>query len=113
MRKRTAVLFGVVVSMLAMTANTPVKATVADDYSGPYFGAGNLPPGCVADMEVSPENICHHMRTDMNGLDSPQVDVLLLLPVTATIERDLRIMRQAVEMWEGGIDTLSPQMGLG
>ena len=113
MRRRTlATLLGLVVAMLATTVNTPVRATVQDEYSGPYFGAGNLPPGCIADMEVSPENICHHLRTDLNGLDSPQVDVLVLLPVTPTVERDMRIMRQAVEMWEGGIDTLSPQMGL-
>ncbi|MGH2756467.1 MAG: thrombospondin type 3 repeat-containing protein, partial [Actinomycetota bacterium] len=91
----------------------PAQATVAEDYSGPYFGAGNLPPGCIADMsKPAPENICHHMRTDLNSLDSPKVDVLVMVPVSPTAERDMRIMRQSVEMWEGGIDHLAKQMGL-
>jgi len=53
------------------------------------------------------------MRTGLNALDSPEVDVLVLVPVSPTAERDMRIMRQAVEMWEGGVDYLAPQMGLG
>ena len=60
----------------------------------------------------NPDNICHHMRTDLNALDSPQVDVLVMVPVSPTAERDMRIMRQSVEMWEGGIDYLARQMGL-
>jgi hypothetical protein len=52
------------------------------------------------------------MRTDLNALDSPEVDVLVMVPVSPTAERDMRIMRQSVEMWEGGIDYLAPQMGL-
>ena len=91
----------------------PVQASPGDSYSGPYFGAGNLPPGCIADMtKPPPENICHHMRTDLNALDSPQVDVLVMVPVSATAERDMRIMRQSVEMWEAGIDHLAREMGL-
>jgi hypothetical protein len=91
----------------------PAQATVAEDYSGPYFGAGNLPPGCIADMsKPAPENICHHMRTDLNSLDSPKVDVLVMVPVSPTAERDMRIMRQSVEMWEAGIDHLAGEMGL-
>ena len=52
------------------------------------------------------------MRTDLNALDSPQVDVLVMVPVSPTAERDMRIMRQSVEMWEGGIDYLATEMGL-
>ncbi|HWC15281.1 MAG TPA: thrombospondin type 3 repeat-containing protein [Actinomycetota bacterium] len=92
---------------------SPAEASPADSYSGPYFGADNFPPGCIRDMSrTNPNNICHHMRTDLNGLDSPKVDVLIMVPVSPTAERDMRIMRQSVEMWEGGIDYLSQEMGL-
>src|SRR5687768_13135705 len=91
----------------------PAAASPAEHYSGPYFGADNFPPGCIRDMSAAnPNNICHHMRTDLNALDSPKVDVLVMVPVSPTAERDMRIMRQSVEMWEGGIDYLSGQMGL-
>ncbi len=36
----------------------------------------------------------------------------MLVPVSPTAERDMRIMRQAVEMWDGGIDNLAEQMDL-
>jgi hypothetical protein len=88
-------------------------ASPADQYSGTHFGADNFPPGCIRDMSpTNPANICHHMRTDLNALDSPQVDVLVMVPVSPTAERDMRIMRQSVEMWEGGIDYLATEMGL-
>ncbi len=91
----------------------PAAASPGENYSGLYFGADNFPPGCIRDMShKNPANICHHMRTDLNGLDSPKVDVLVLVPVSPTAERDMRIMRQSVEMWEGGIDYLAGQMGL-
>ena len=91
-----------------------VSANPGENYSGTHFGADNFPPGCIRDMSATnPQNICHHMRTGLNALDSPQVDVLVLVPVSPTAERDMRIMRQSVEMWEGGIDYLSGQMGLG
>jgi len=106
----------------------PATASPAEQYTGTHFGNGNLPAGCGNDVLVGNlklvgipnavldpkaiNNVCHHMRTDMNGLDSPQVDVLVMLPLTPAAERDMRIMRQAVEMWEGGIDYLAPQMGL-
>src|SRR5688572_25540368 len=97
----------------AVVLGAVASASPSDDYSGTHFGDGNLPPGCIADMSVdNPDNICHHMRTDMNGLDSPQIDVLILVPVSPTAERDMRLMRQAVEMWEGGIEYLAAEMGL-
>jgi hypothetical protein len=115
MRTRTlAILVGLLAAVLPTSlAATPAAASPADDYSGPYFGEDNFPPGCIRDMSPNnPANICHHMRTDMNGLDSPQVDVLVLVPVSPTAERDMRVMRQSVEMWEGGIDYLADEMGL-
>ena len=89
-----------------------VVAGPGEEYDGPFFGAGNFPPGCSAERAVGPDHICHHMRVDMNGLDSPQVDVLVLVPVSPTAERDMRIMRQSIEMWESGIDYLADEMGL-
>ena len=99
----------------------------ASEAEAPFFGTGNIPLECLADMqevlddgEENPaywlahnsEAVCHHMRSDMNGLDSPKVDVLVLAPVSPTVERDMRIMRQSVEMWEAGIDYIADQLGL-
>ncbi|WP_297622844.1 thrombospondin type 3 repeat-containing protein [Nocardioides sp.] len=97
----------------ATIATAPAQASPADDYVGPYFGDGNLPPGCVKDMSRdNPDNICYHGKLGLNALDSPQVDVAILVPASPTAERDMRIMRQAVKSWEGGIDYLSDEMGL-
>jgi hypothetical protein len=114
MRNRClAILVALFTAVPAVLAGASAGARPADDYSGPYFGDGNLPPGCIRDMsEDNPANICHHMRTDLNGLDSPQVDVLVMVPVSPTAERDMRIMRQSIEMWEAGIDHLAREMGL-
>jgi hypothetical protein len=115
-RERIAVALGVLAaSLLGAVAlgGGSASASPEEHYSGPYFGADNFPPGCIRDMSATnPANVCHHMRTDLNGLDSPQVDVLVMVPVSPTAERDMRIMRQSVEMWEGGIQYLSDQMGL-
>ena len=109
-------LLGMLAFALALSiafGSGPAAASPDEHYSGPYFGADNFPPGCIRDMSPdNPDNICHHMRTDLNGLDSPKVDVLVMVPVSPTAERDMRIMRQSVEMWEGGIDYLAGQMGL-
>jgi hypothetical protein len=113
--KHVFVLLGVLAFAFALSVagSGPAAASPEEHYSGPYFGADNFPPGCIRDMSPSnPDNICHHMRTDLNALDSPQVDVLVMVPVSPTAERDMRIMRQSVEMWEGGIDYLAGQMGL-
>ncbi|MBA2608837.1 MAG: hypothetical protein H0U92_07870, partial [Actinobacteria bacterium] len=108
-----AVLIAAALTVAGAIVTAPAQASPADDYTGTHFGAGNVPPGCENDsLKDYANNSCYHMRTGMNGLDSPQVDVLLLLPISPTVERDLRIMRQAVQMWEGGIHNLSPQIGL-
>ncbi len=103
-----------IVTVLAAVIAVPLaQASPADEYGGPYFGEDNFPPGCIRDMSPdNPDNICHHMRTGLNALDSPQVDVAILVPVSPTAERDMRIMRQSVEMWEGGIDYLADEMDL-
>ena len=108
-------------SALLTVGSAPVSAKPSDHYSGPHFGDRNLPPECAQDESVAdqlsagepnPNNVCHYMRTGMNSLDSPQVDVLVMVPVSPTAERDMRLMRQAVEMWEGGIEYLATEMGL-
>jgi hypothetical protein len=106
MRARLTLLLTLVLSLLVMV---PAAAGPADRWSGPYFGDGNLPAGCVTDMEISD---CYHMRTGLNALDSPKIDVLVVVPVSPFAERDARIQTQAVEMWAGGIDHLARQMGM-
>ncbi|MCW2835319.1 MAG: Thrombospondin type 3 repeat [Nocardioides sp.] len=89
------------------------SASPADDYVGPYFGDKNLPPGCIKDMSRdNPDNVCYHAKVGLNALDTPKVDVAVLVPASPTAERDLRIVRQAAKAWEGGIDYLSGEMGL-
>jgi hypothetical protein len=92
-----------------LVVGSPAAASPGDRWSGPYFGDGNLPPGCTEDMDVSD---CYHMRTGLNALDSPKIDVLVVVPVSPFAERDARIQTQAVEMWAGGIDYLAREMGL-
>lgn len=55
---------------------------------------------------------CYHMRTGLNGLDTPEIDVLIIPPVSTYPERDLRTMRAAVEMWDDGIHTLATEMDM-
>jgi|GEM_PF-919562 len=108
-----ALLVALLVGVPAMVLNPPVQASPGDQYTSAYFGDGNLPPGCIRDMSpTNPANVCYHMRTGLNALDSPQVDVLVLVPVSPTAERDMRIMRQSVEMWESGIDYLAGETQL-
>lgn len=93
---------------------------------GPYFG-DDMPEVCEAEMEPTladgSENPdywyadaetaeCHHMAGDMNGLDDPVVDVLIVPPASPAPERDLRIMRQSLEMWDAGIDVVAQQLGM-
>ncbi len=112
MRRRLG--FVATVIVLAAVAHLPASATQRADHSGPSFGDGNLPQGCIVSRSaLDPANDCFHMKVGLNALDSPQVDVAVLVPVSPTVERDMRITRQAVQMWEGGIDHLAEQMGLG
>ena len=102
----------VAVAGLSFTSST-ASASPSDDYVGPYFGDKNLPPGCVKDMSRdNPDNVCYHAKVGLNALDSPKIDVAVLVPASPTAERDLRILKQAAEAWEGGIDYLADEMGL-
>jgi hypothetical protein len=112
-----AVTLGVAVpafgSVPAPAAEPAPRAGAAAGYATTHFGDGNLPAGCIVDRdEANPDNACHHLKVGLNALDSPQIDVAVLVPLSPTAERDMRIMRQSVEMWEGGIDHLARQMEL-
>lgn len=117
MRKRSiALLVALVATFVApfTVLKVPAAASPGERYTGTNFGAGNLPGGCVQDMSPNnPDNVCYHQKTGLNALDSPQIDVLIMVPVSPTAERDSRIMRQSIEMWEGGLDYLAGEMGLG
>lgn len=97
-------------------APAPVPVTAggaAAGYSTTHFGEGNLPAGCIVDRDQdNPDNQCHHLKVGLNNLDSPKVNVAVLVPVSPTAERDMRIMRQSVEMWGGGLDHLARQMDM-
>ncbi len=116
MRTRPSLLLSSLAAAVCLAAASLVptaQASPADDYVGPFYGDGNFPPGCIRDMSpTNPENVCFHQKVGLNALDSPQVDVAVLVPVSPTTERDMRIMRQAVQAWEGGIDYLADEMGL-
>jgi hypothetical protein len=114
LRKRVFASAVAIILSIAGTVITaqPAAASVADEYTGTHFGDGNIPPGCEGDTFESTENTCYHMRTGMNSLDSSDVDVLIMVPASPTATRDMRIIRQAVEMWNGGIQYLAPQMGM-
>ncbi|MCU1692456.1 MAG: Thrombospondin type 3 repeat [Frankiales bacterium] len=96
------------------SARAPGSLTgAAAGYAGTHFGDGNVPAGCILDRdEADPDNGCFHMKVGLNALDSPKVNVAVLVPVSPTAERDMRVMRQAVEMWDGGIHQLARQMEL-
>lgn len=119
MRQRLSLLLALALTAVSLAvagllATAPAQASPADDYVGPYFGDGNLPPGCIKDMSRdNPDNDCYHAKTGLNTLDSPKIDVAVLVPASPTAERDLRILRQAAEAWEGGIDYLADEMDLG
>jgi len=116
-RKSLSLLLSCILAIVSFVAvaslATSAKASPADDYVGPFFGDGNLPPGCIKDRNpANPANQCYHAKVFPNGLDSPIIDVAVLVPASPTAERDLRITRQAMESWEGGIEYLATEMGL-
>ena len=112
MRKLIGPLLAVLLG-LSVVGGAVATASPSDDHVDSYFGDGNLPPGCVRDMSLdNPDNKCFHMRTGLNALDSPQIDVLVLAPASPTVERDMRLMRQVAQMWEGGIDGLAAEMDM-
>ncbi len=112
-RQLGALLLAAVLVTVGLFFSATALASPVEEYTGTHFGDKNVAPGCEHDtLKDLTGNSCYHMRTGLNGLDSPQVDVLIMVPASPTATRDVRIMRQAVEMWEGGIHNLAPQMGL-
>jgi hypothetical protein len=104
-----------VLFMLSLAA--PLATVQAVD--GVHYGDGYIPAGCSTDSIPSPTvdgphflDGCYHMRTNLNPIDTPLIDVLIVPPASPHAERDLRTMRQALEMWSEGIEYLAPQMGL-
>ena len=108
-----AILIALVLAVPIANAKAQVAESPVDQYAGPYFGENNFPPGCNRSMATTDPTNCYRMRTGLNALDSPQVDVLVMVPISPTVERDMRMMRQSVEMWEAGIDHLAERIGLG
>ena len=79
----TALVVVVLIAALSQFSSR-AGASPAEEYTGTHFGDGNMPPGCEHESFVNYENnACHHMRTGLNALDSPQVDVLIMVPVVA------------------------------
>jgi len=105
-----------VVSLAAVSAALavlPAAGSPSASYVGPHLGDQEVPADCLLDTNpANPDNRCFHMKVGLNALDSPKIDVAVLAPVSPAVERDLRLMRQVVHMWEGGIDYLSGEMGL-
>lgn len=118
-------------TLLTIIVAVPVSASPSEFYSAPHFGDGNIPPGCEEDLDpesprwwsqgsgglttpatTNSQAVCHHERTGQNSLDSADIDVLILVPATPEAERNMRISRQAIEMWEGGIEYLATEMGM-
>ena len=92
---------------------SPALGSPSEDYLRPHFGNGNLPAGCIVDRDpINPDNHCYHMKVGLNALDSPKVDVDVLIPVSPAAERDLRVATQAVQMWDDGLHYLARQMKL-
>ncbi len=89
------------------------EGSPSEFYAGPHFGDGKLPAGCVVDRDpINVDNHCFHMKVGLNALDSPKVDVDVLIPVSPAAERDMRAATQAVQMWDDGLHYLAGQMDL-
>ncbi len=92
---------------------SPALGSPQEGYARPHFGNGNVPAGCIVDRDpINPDNHCYHMKVGLNALDSPKVDVDVLIPVSPAAERDLRVATQAVQMWDDGLHYLADQMKL-
>ena len=89
------------------------KGGPGEFYVGPHFGNGKIPAGCIVDRDpINPDNHCYHMKVGLNALDSPKVDVDVLIPISPAAERDMRVATQAVDMWDDGLHYLANHMDL-
>ncbi|WP_372735154.1 hypothetical protein [Nocardioides sp.] len=106
-------LLPLVVVGLALTTVPSALGSPSEDYVRPHFGNGKIPAGCIVDRDpINPDNLCYHMKVGLNALDSPKVDVDVLIPVSPAAERDMRVATQAVQMWDDGLHYLADQMDL-
>ncbi|GAA1927968.1 hypothetical protein [Nocardioides marmoribigeumensis] len=112
MRKR--LLLRLVLALgLSASVVSPAVGSPQEGYTRPHVGNGNVPAGCIVDRDpINPDNHCYHMKVGLNALDSPKVDVDVLIPVSPAAERDLRVATQAVQMWDDGLHYLARQMRL-
>lgn len=110
--RRSIVAFAFLLAAPFLTPTAAAEsATDLELRYAPEEGLDAIQPGCTTfDRESNP---CHQIATSMNGLDSPKVDVLILVPAGPMAERDMRIMRQSVEMWADGVHWLAGDMGFG
>lgn len=98
---------------LALLGIAPAQGSPSESYLRPHFGNGSIPAGCIVDRDpINPDNHCYHMKVGLNALDSPKVDVDVLIPVSPAAERDMRVATQAVQMWDDGLHYLARQMNL-
>jgi hypothetical protein len=113
-RKHSPLLLLLVALALALVGlGAPASSSPSSEFVRPYWGDGQLPAGCVVDRDpLNPDNLCYHMKVGLNALDSPKVDVDVLVPVSPAAERDMRVAEQAVMMWDGGLHYLADQMDL-
>lgn len=106
-------LLSVVTLALVVLGTSGAQGSPSDSYVGPHVGNGKLPAGCIVDRDpINPDNHCYHMKVGLNALDSPKVDVDVLIPVSPAAERDMRVATQAVQMWDDGLHYLANEMGL-
>ena len=113
MHPRPRHLFLVLIAVAILMTGSPAVSSPSATYVGPYYGSGNLPAGCVVDRDpLNPDNLCYHMKVGLNALDTPRVDVDILVPVSPAAERDLRVAEQSVQMWNGGLHYLAGEMGM-
>ena len=100
-------------SLAILSTSPPATSSPSASYVGPHFGDGSLPAGCIADRDpLNPDNLCYHMLVGLNALDTPRVDVDILVPVSPAAERDMRMAEQAVQMWDEGVHYLAGEMDL-
>ena len=95
--------------LLALSLSLPL----AQGVGGAHNAVGRIPSGCSGDYTGDQQftDACYHMRVGLNDIDTPLIDVLLVPPASPYPERDLRAMRQSIEMWDAGIQYLAPQLG--
>ncbi|HUR24883.1 MAG TPA: thrombospondin type 3 repeat-containing protein [Candidatus Thermoplasmatota archaeon] len=109
MRANVALVLAVL--FLSSFAVAPMAAANPSGPGTPFSSSAslsNLPTGCQSSFTDD----CYHMRGELNALDSPVIDVLLVVPASPYAERDLRAMHQVVDMYEAGIKYIAQQEGL-